>query len=401
MVRRVFMAALVGLALALLAFGRPTGGSADQYSVTFGARRGEVAELSQADESAIQQVIQRGNDEQAQAISSRDAAAMADTSTADYYRQLAEANRQLLEHGVTGIKLVKLAWGPIDGDGATATATTTETWRTNYQDGTSDVSRDTNVYSLVNSGGIWRIQSDRHGDDRVAEPPAPSAPAPRPPTPFVPRSGSTSRNWAGYVAAGGARYTSVSGSWIVPELTPGRTFGASAAWVGIGGALSHDLIQAGTQEMMAPSGRSRYEAWIETLPQPSHAVSLAVSPGDAVTVSIGEQQPDTWVIAFTNHTTGETYQQTQTYASSHSSADWVEEAPSSSRMSLLPLGNFGSLPFTEAWTIKDDETVNISEARARPITMVDETGRSLAVPSGIGDDDASFTVDRIVTAADS
>ena len=50
--------------------------------------------------------------------------------------------------------------------------------------------------------------------------------------------------------------------------------------------------------------------------------------------------------ALANNTTGQTYDTTQTYTSSHSSAEWVEEAPSGGRGGVLPLDNFGTIQFT-------------------------------------------------------
>src|SRR5258707_409862 len=58
-------------------------------------------------------------------------------------------------------------------------------------------------------------------------------------------TGSTALNWAGYVSQKGV-YTGVSGSWVVPSVTSTSQNAADAAWVGIGGVLTHDLIQAGT-----------------------------------------------------------------------------------------------------------------------------------------------------------
>ena len=56
-------------------------------------------------------------------------------------------------------------------------------------------------------------------------------------------------------------------------------------------------------------------------------------------VTISETTKDKWLVVLTNNTTGRSYQETITYASSYSSAEWVVEAPSSSR-SLLPLDFF-------------------------------------------------------------
>jgi hypothetical protein len=142
----------------------------------------------------------------------------------------------------------------------------------------------------------------------------------------------------------------------------------------------------------------RYQAWIELLPRPSRPVPLAVHPGDEVTVSIDEQSPDTWLVDFKNNTTGQTYQQTVTYASSHSSAEWVEEAPSAGRR-ILPLSDFGSIQFSGAAAVKDGQRHSIAELNARAITMIDRSGQPLASPSPLGEDGGSFSIARTGTAA--
>src|SRR5205823_11050596 len=53
-----------------------------------------------------------------------------------------------------------------------------------------------------------------------------------------------SQNWAGYAATGGA-YTGVSAAWTIPDIAFISSPGVDAAWVGIGGVRSRDLIQAG------------------------------------------------------------------------------------------------------------------------------------------------------------
>src|SRR6185437_4762107 len=102
-----------------------------------------------------------------------------------------------------------------------------------------------------------------------------------------------SQNWSGYEATGG-KFTAVNGTWTVPQVSA-DTPGAEATWVGIGGVTSHDLIQAGTESDVSGNGRVRYSAWVETLPQASQPVHLAVNPGDSVSVSVSEQTPGQWL----------------------------------------------------------------------------------------------------------
>src|SRR5205823_12433607 len=78
--------------------------------------------------AAIQDVIQRANTEQEQAITARASSAMRDTSTDAYYRDMARFNQNLLDGGVSNIKLLDLEWGEIRVTGNLAEATTWETW---------------------------------------------------------------------------------------------------------------------------------------------------------------------------------------------------------------------------------------------------------------------------------
>ena len=348
--------------------------------------------------SLIQQVIQRSNDEQVQAIATRDSSVMADSVTSEHYQELVKINQELLDNGVTSIALVKLEWGAVAVNGSSASATTYETWRTNFADGTTDQSRDRNDYTLILDNGGWKIQTDSHPDQLLPGPGA-STPPQTQPFPF-PDSQSTSHNWSGYAATGGS-YTSVSGTWSVPQFSATSASGIDATWVGIGGVRSNDLIQAGTQQTVTGSGRTQYQAWIEMLPRASRPVPLKVHAGDSITVSISEQSANQWEIDFTNNTTGQTYETVQQYASTHSSADWVEEAPSGGRGGVLPLDDFGTIQFSNATAIKNGQSVTIADAGARAITMVGNNDRPLAVPSALGDDGASFSVARTDNPANS
>jgi hypothetical protein len=179
----------------------------------------------------------------------------------------------------------------------------------------------------------------------------------------------------------------------VPQFAPDSPAGADATWVGIGGVNTRDLIQAGTQQTVSGNGSTQYQAWVETLPQASHPVPLTINPGDSISIAIN-QSPDAqdqWQVSYTNNTTGQTYQVTEHYTSSMSSAEWIEEAPSAGR-GLIPLDKFGSVDFTQGSTVKDGQTISIADAGAKPITMVARGSRQTAKPSSLGADGASFTV---------
>jgi hypothetical protein len=347
-----------------------------------------------ATQAAVKDVLRKANAAQAAAFASHDPAAMKATSTAAHYAEMVKINADLAAGGVTGITLVDMTFGMIAVNGATATATATETWSSTYADGTTDRSTDQNDYELVLENGGWKISTNTQPNAV----PGGSGTAPTTPVnPQAPTSGvvqSTSRNWSGYVATGGT-YTSVTGTWVVPQPDP-KTPGIDATWVGIGGANTTDLIQAGTEATVNPDGTVTYDAWTETLPQSTRTVTLTVNPGDTVTVTLTEQSAGSWLIEMRNNTTNRTYTTTLRYNSSKSSAEWIQEAPSVGR-GVAPLDSFGTVKFSGASTVVDGKKQTLRAAGARPVTMTNGSNQALAVPTTIGSDGASFNVDRTST----
>ncbi len=205
-------------------------------------------------------------------------------------------------------------------------------------------------------------------------------------------NGDTSRNWAGYATTGGI-ITSVTGSWIVPQVQ-GDNPGVDATWVGIGGIASHDLIQAGTQTTVNRQGRIFYQAFFETLPEPATPLNLAVTGGDTVTVTVAQKSLGIWQISLKNNTSGQSLERTEIYDSSLTSAEWIEEQPSGLRR-MLPLNNFGTVQFLSGSTVKDGRVLNIAQANSQAITMINSFGQRLARTSGIGGDGSSFSVTRM------
>ncbi|MCL4396261.1 MAG: G1 family endopeptidase [Chloroflexi bacterium] len=201
-----------------------------------------------------------------------------------------------------------------------------------------------------------------------------------------------SQNWAGY-AATASTYTAVSGMWIVPQVSSTGQSGADATWVGIGGVTRNDLIQTGTQSMVDSTGQVSTTAFIETLPAASHRIPVTVNSGDSVAVSVAHLSSNQWQFTFSNKTNGQTYNTTVSYASSRSSAEWIEEDPSS-RGRLLPLDSFGTVQFTGGLTTDNGNPIDLAKANAQAITMVDAGCQALATPSVLGGDGASFSITR-------
>ncbi len=220
----------------------------------------------------------------------------------------------------------------------------------------------------------------------------------------APNSGAganSSYNWAGYVATGGS-FTSVTGSWVIPQIPATSGLTGDATWIGIGGVTSTELIQTGTQALTNTNGSAvSYEAWYEALPGYSQPISITVNPGDLITASVTEQAQNQWAITLRDNTNGQNFQTVIPYNSSMSSAEWIEEMPSQQSGAFIPLDNFGTMQFSAGTTVKNGQTLTIAQAGAQPMTMVNSSQQALATPSALGSDGASFSVSRGSTAATS
>lgn len=352
-----------------------------------------AAVTSEATADAVKRLIERANEAQQKAFVTGNTALMRETATASYYNELTQINSDLARGGVIGFSLVRIEWGDVTITGATAAATAYETWRTTYGDGSQDQRTDRNDYTLVLESGAWKIQADVQGGALSVRSASGTAPTPVQPDTTITtpaRITDTSSNWSGYVANGGT-YTSVTGTWIVPQVGT-TTTGADATWVGIGGVTGTDLIQAGTQATVTGDGAVTYASWTEILPDYSRTAPLQVTAGDSVTVTITEQTSGVWLIVMRNNTTSDSYEKTLQYASSRSSAEWVQEAPSTSR-GTLPLSDFGTVRFIAGSAVRDGRTLGLDALGATPVAMVNRAGQAIALPSTLGAD-GSFAVTR-------
>lgn len=202
-----------------------------------------------------------------------------------------------------------------------------------------------------------------------------------------------SANWSGYAAQSGI-FTAVKGQWTVPEIKADKNFKTDSTWVGIGGVSSSDLIQTGTQSF-TDSGQVHYAAWYELLPDYSKHIAMTVQSGDQISASILEIDTNRWKISLDNITTGEHFEKLTSYKSSRSSAEWIEEAPSS-EAGLLPLDNFKRIRFQNCSAIKDGRLVSLAEAGADAVALGSGSGKILAVPGKIKPSSKGFDIVRSI-----
>jgi hypothetical protein len=192
-----------------------------------------------------------------------------------------------------------------------------------------------------------------------------------------------SSNWSGYVVSG-ADFSSVTGTWVQPEIDCTSTgTSASAFWVGLGGngEGSNALEQAGTGAECKPDGTARYYAWYELVPAPSVTVSPAVRPGDTITATVTVEGTKV-TLQVANATTGKSVTKVKRMtAPDTSSAEWVAEAPSlcsgNGYCRTVELSDFGKVRFSKATaTSIDGHTGSISDRAwtATSIQLVADAG---------------------------
>jgi hypothetical protein len=118
-----------------------------------------------ATQQAIQDVIRNVDDAQVQAIATNNPRLSIATATPEFNAEQATGNQDLLDNGVTEVKLLNMEWGQITVNGNSANATVYETWTMTLDDGTTVQSRDRNIYTLVkDNSGNWVVQADVHPD---------------------------------------------------------------------------------------------------------------------------------------------------------------------------------------------------------------------------------------------
>jgi hypothetical protein len=227
----------------------------------------------------------------------------------------------------------------------------------------------------------------------------------------TPAGSGASFNWSGYeTTAGGFTrpnsagqnlgwFTGVGATWIIPSVAATSSLTADAVWVGIGGVTAHDLVQVGTQAVTGNGANQvQYQAWFETLPQTTQQIPLTVNAGDSVTGSVTQTSSGEWQVSFRDNTTGGQYATQIAYASSLSSAEWIEEAPSD-QDGIMPLDQFGAVSFSSAYAVLNGSQVNILNSGATPLSMANHANQVVAAPSVLNSDGASFTVSRTSAVA--
>lgn len=213
----------------------------------------------------------------------------------------------------------------------------------------------------------------------------------------VPSNTKGSSNWAGYIATPNSNsgYTSVSGSWTIPNISANQRNAVAAQWIGLGGVTSSDLLQMGTIEQIE-NGQPMAEVFWEKLPDVAQNV-ISVPIGSTIDVNISNSSNSTWDLTFTANTS-DGQKQTKTISTTldssyaqgiGTSAEWISEDPSNGNNQLVPLANMGTVKYQSA--LVNGQPLNASVNNVQPIALVSNNGAVLISPSALGDDNESFT----------
>jgi Peptidase A4 family len=208
-----------------------------------------------------------------------------------------------------------------------------------------------------------------------------------------------SENWAGYVATtkDNTDYSAVSASWVQPTVTcssESSQASYSAYWVGLGGGDSNSdaLEQIGTQADCDTTGSARYYAWYELVPSAPVKLDLTINAGDTVWARTAVSG-DNVSFYIKDRTTGQVWQKTLTMTAATpdtSTAEWVAEAPSecasgpTSECTPLPLADFGTAKFAQAYATSSGKVGSITDARWSATAIELEPSSSSVFGSGPG-----------------
>jgi hypothetical protein len=182
----------------------------------------------------------------------------------------------------------------------------------------------------------------------------------------------SSLNWSGLVDTG-TTFSGVSAQWTVPTVPATQSATSSGTWVGIDGAFNSSLIQTGTAQQSS-GGVTSYFAWYEILPASLVPIGL-VTPGDQMSASVVEDSPGTWTISIADLTSDQSSTGSVSYGGPATSAEWIEEVPTSTPQPAL--ADFGSAPFTGLEVSGADP----SSIVGNPTLMVNPSGVVMAYPT--------------------
>lgn len=134
-------------------------------------------------------------------------------------------------------------------------------------------------------------------------------------------------NWGGYVARG-SNFTSISGSWTMPNVVCTSSDDLYAPWIGIDGYGSRTVEQTGVQ-VDCSNGSPEYSGWYEMYPAAPRYFNEPVSAGDVFTASV-VGSGSSYSLKLSDTTKGWTKTARASLSAADASAEAVIESPTGS-----------------------------------------------------------------------
>ncbi|WP_328462281.1 G1 family glutamic endopeptidase [Streptomyces sp. NBC_00448] len=134
-------------------------------------------------------------------------------------------------------------------------------------------------------------------------------------------------NWGGYIAQGS--FTSISGSWTMPQVTCNSSNDLYAPWIGIDGYGSQTVEQTGVQ-VDCSSGGPEYSGWYEMYPASPVYYNEPVDAGDVFTASVVDNGGGSYSLKLADTTKGWSKTTQSSLNASDASAEAVIESPTGS-----------------------------------------------------------------------
>lgn len=208
-----------------------------------------------------------------------------------------------------------------------------------------------------------------------------------------------SYNWSGYVslpASGTSQtFSAVRAHWVVPSVTCLGDYPESVVqWVGLDGWLDGTVEQGGTQAYCNGT-TPEYWAWWEMFPTNYIQDTFAVTPGDNVSASVTyAANTGNYTIVVQDVTSGQSLTEVEQCATNltcrRSSAEWIVESPSyDNTYANIPRWSATSLLSDDA-AITGSKAVGISSLNSYPITMVNHSGKTRALPHSLNSTGKGF-----------
>lgn len=204
-----------------------------------------------------------------------------------------------------------------------------------------------------------------------------------------------STNWSGYFDdnSAGNTYSKVSAAWTQPKATCTPTTSIAVFFAGIDGVGSSTVEQAGSI-IVCSGGVANYGTWWELFPTNAvQIVGTTVLPGDKIATSVSKSGT-TYTFKVTDSThTANSFTRTATCAATTCkdlSAEFIAERPSSNTGTLFPLSNFGTWTVKSASVTANTGTGTISKFPDTQLTMVNKSGKTLALPGALNSTGNSF-----------